>query len=361
MRATRSHSCVATTRCVHAAALPEPTRNPAHTVFQNNVMATFNTLEAAVRFGVARFVHVSSETVPGFFFPERPFLPDYAPIDEEHPVRPQDPYALAKHFGEQLMDAATRRSDLRAISIRPSWVQWEGNIEQNLGPIVRGPAGPSAGLGRDIELYDLAEAAVARVGHRLSHDTYDLADALLLASSRELAGQGRVGHRAAMRARHVEGGPLAEAATSRLRARRDRRPAPLAPASTALPTLLRASVAYRDGMSTPAKQPRTLTALRARSRLPRRRRELSPRALPRLARRARAYDAIELRRSRPPGHVHRQGQAAAGVRPAPLVARLHRRRRAPAPRGAGAPRARRDDGRPAAQRTPAEPSDDRGR
>ncbi|WP_445190141.1 hypothetical protein ACTXG6_30695 [Pseudonocardia sp. Cha107L01] len=36
-------------------------------------MATFNMLEAAVRFGVPRFVNLSSETVPGFFFPERPF------------------------------------------------------------------------------------------------------------------------------------------------------------------------------------------------------------------------------------------------------------------------------------------------
>jgi UDP-glucose 4-epimerase len=158
----RGHDAV-----IHAAALPEPTRNPAHTVFQNNLMATFNALEAAVRFGVARFVHVSSETVPGFFFPERPFLADYAPIDEEHPVRPQDPYALAKHFGEQLMDAATRRSDLRAISIRPSWVQWEGNIEQNLGPIVRGPAGPSAGLWSYIDAYDLADALCLAAGSEL--------------------------------------------------------------------------------------------------------------------------------------------------------------------------------------------------
>src|SRR3712207_9428086 len=60
---------------VHAAAIPEPTRNPPHVVFQNNLMATFNTIEAAIRFGVSRFVNISSETVPGFFFPERPFLP----------------------------------------------------------------------------------------------------------------------------------------------------------------------------------------------------------------------------------------------------------------------------------------------
>src|ERR1044072_1114271 len=99
---------------VHAAAIPEPSTNPPHVVFQNNLMSTFNMLEAAIRFGVTRFVNISSETVPGFFFPERPFLPDYAPVDEEHPIRPQDPYATAKAFGEQLMDAAVRRSDIRS-------------------------------------------------------------------------------------------------------------------------------------------------------------------------------------------------------------------------------------------------------
>src|SRR5215204_5029684 len=91
---------------VHTAAIPEPTSNPPHVVFQNNLMATFNTLEAAIRFRVSRFVNNSSETVPAFFFPERPFLPDYVPVDEEHPIRPQDPYATAKYFGELLMDGA---------------------------------------------------------------------------------------------------------------------------------------------------------------------------------------------------------------------------------------------------------------
>src|SRR4051812_34900256 len=119
---------------IHAAALPEPTRNPPHVTFHNNLMGVFNTLEAAVRFGVPRYVNVSSETVPGFFFPERPWRPDYLPVDEEHPVRPQDPYALAKAFSEQLCDAAVARSDIRAISIRPSWVQNDDNYARNLGP-----------------------------------------------------------------------------------------------------------------------------------------------------------------------------------------------------------------------------------
>jgi nucleoside-diphosphate-sugar epimerase len=149
----RGHDAV-----VHAAAIPEPTQNPAAIVFQNNLMSTFNALEAAVRWEVGRFVNVSSETAPGWFFAERPWLPDYLPVDEEHPLRPQDPYATSKVFGEALMDAAVRRSDVRCISIRPSWVQWEGNIERNLGPIVRdGGAEPSPGFWSYVDLYDLAQ------------------------------------------------------------------------------------------------------------------------------------------------------------------------------------------------------------
>jgi len=151
----RGHDAV-----VHAAALPEPTHNPPHVVFQNNVMATFNVLEAAVRFGVGRFVNLSSETAPGFFFPERPFLPDYVPVDEAHPLRPQDPYALSKQFSELMMDAAVRRSDIRCISIRPSWVQHAGNYERNLGPQVRDESVLSPNLWSYVDVLDLADAIV---------------------------------------------------------------------------------------------------------------------------------------------------------------------------------------------------------
>ena len=122
---------------VHAAGIPSPVKNPPHEIFGTNLMATYNTLEAAERSGTGRFVHVSSETVPGFSYPRRYFHAAYAPIDEAHPVTPQDSYALSKWFGELLMDAAVARSDIAAVSVRPTWVQWEGNIERNVGPIVR--------------------------------------------------------------------------------------------------------------------------------------------------------------------------------------------------------------------------------
>jgi UDP-glucose 4-epimerase len=161
---------------VHTAAIPEPSHNPPHVVFQNNLMATFNVLEGAVRWGAARFVNTSSETVPGFFFPERPFLPDYVPIDEDHPIRPQDPYALSKHFGELLMDAAVRRSDIRCISIRPSWVQHEGNYERNLGPQVRDESELTPGFWSYIDVYDLADALCLAVESDLpGHEVFYIA------------------------------------------------------------------------------------------------------------------------------------------------------------------------------------------
>ncbi|WP_353649322.1 NAD(P)-dependent oxidoreductase [Nakamurella sp. A5-74] len=161
---------------VHAAAIPEPTQNPPHVVFRTNIMATFNVLEAAVRFGVKRFVNISSETVPGFFFPERPFLPEYAPVDEEHPIRPQDPYALTKRFGEELMDAAVQRSDIRAISIRPCWVQTEDNYAQNLGPQVRDASVLSPNLWSYIDALDLADAIVLAAESELpGHEVFYIA------------------------------------------------------------------------------------------------------------------------------------------------------------------------------------------
>jgi nucleoside-diphosphate-sugar epimerase len=147
---------------VHAAGIPSPVKNPPHEIFQTNLMATYHTLEAAERSGVGRFVHISSETVPGFSYPRRYFHAQYAPVDELHPVAPQDPYALSKWFGEQLMDAAVARSEITAVSVRPTWVQWEGNIERNVGPIVRARGeDTSASFWSYVVVDDLAELLTA--------------------------------------------------------------------------------------------------------------------------------------------------------------------------------------------------------
>ena len=143
---------------VHSAAIPDPIHHAPHVVFANNVLAGFNVVEACVRWSVGRLVNLSSETVPGIIFAERPFLPPYLPIDEETPCRPQDPYGFGKHVIEQWCDAATRRSDLSIVTIRPSWVAHPGNYERNLGPMVREPFAFSPNFWSYTDNDDLAAA-----------------------------------------------------------------------------------------------------------------------------------------------------------------------------------------------------------
>ena len=161
---------------VHTAAIPQPIHNPPHVVFGTNVMSTFNVLEASIAAGTRRFVHFSSETVPGFVYAIRPFEPDYLPIDEEHPVRPQDAYATSKWFGELLCDGAVTRSDIRCTSIRPSWVQDEGSYERNLGPIVRDPSVLVGNYCAYVDVHDLCDAVVLAIETDLpGHEVFYIA------------------------------------------------------------------------------------------------------------------------------------------------------------------------------------------
>ncbi len=161
---------------VHTAAIPQPIHNPPHVVFGNNIMSTFNVLESAIAAGAQRFVNFSSETVPGFIFAYRPFEPDYLPVDEDHPVRPQDSYATAKWFGELLCERAVERSGIRCTSIRPSWVQDEASYERNLGPIVRDPAVTVGNYCSYVDVHDLCDAVVLAIETDLpAHEVFYIA------------------------------------------------------------------------------------------------------------------------------------------------------------------------------------------
>lgn len=98
--------------------------------------------------------------MPGFIFAYRGFEPEYLPVDEEHSIRPQDPYATAKWFGELLCERAVERADIRCTSIRPCWVQDESSYERNLGPIVRDPSIRIGNYCSYVDVYDLCDAVV---------------------------------------------------------------------------------------------------------------------------------------------------------------------------------------------------------
>ncbi len=105
---------------VHLAAFPSPIGREPENVFANNMLSTFNVVEAAIRQGARKIIYSSSGSALGFAFRFRDMVPDYMPMDEEHPLRPQDAYGLSKWLGEEVLEAATRRTGIRTIVLRPT-------------------------------------------------------------------------------------------------------------------------------------------------------------------------------------------------------------------------------------------------
>lgn len=110
--------------------------------FNLNVAITNNVLSAAEAAGVKKIVCGSSLAVYGFYYPKVPMQPDYLPIDEQHALRPQDPYGLTKLVGERLCDALSRRSGLQIASLRFSGIYTEVYrallLERKKNPLIRG-------------------------------------------------------------------------------------------------------------------------------------------------------------------------------------------------------------------------------
>jgi UDP-glucose 4-epimerase len=69
-----------------------------------------------------------------------------------------------------------RRSDIKAITIRPSWVQNDDNYAWNLGPQLRDPDTPSAGYWAYIDVEDLADALLLAAASDLpGHEVFYIA------------------------------------------------------------------------------------------------------------------------------------------------------------------------------------------
>ena len=91
-------------------AIPYSYKHPVDVV-QANVLGTLNILVAARAAGVARLVHTSTSEVYG--------TARYAPIDEEHPLQGQSPYAASKIGADKLAESYYRSFDLPVVTLRP--------------------------------------------------------------------------------------------------------------------------------------------------------------------------------------------------------------------------------------------------
>ncbi|MEP7357425.1 MAG: NAD(P)-dependent oxidoreductase [Anaerolineales bacterium] len=103
---------------IHLAAIAAQRVYPAAHTFMNNVGMTWNVLEAAARLGIKRVVIASSVQVNHTVTPRTPIKYEYFPVDEQHPVSPQEDYSIGKLVGEVIADGFAHHWGLTVVSIR---------------------------------------------------------------------------------------------------------------------------------------------------------------------------------------------------------------------------------------------------
>jgi len=108
---------------VHIAARPNIWSGSADQIIHTNVTGTWNVLQAAEDAGVRRVIVTSSDSVVGFTVLQGAMLPpDYLPVDNRHPIRPTDAYAVSKKLCEEMARAFVDRGTLEVVVLRPVYV-----------------------------------------------------------------------------------------------------------------------------------------------------------------------------------------------------------------------------------------------
>jgi nucleoside-diphosphate-sugar epimerase len=103
---------------VHFAAVPRVLLKPDNETFRNNVMSTYNVIEAAVKLGIRKVIIASSETTYGVCFAEGDKDFHRFPLDEEYPIDPMDSYGLSKQCNENTARAFADRTGADIYALR---------------------------------------------------------------------------------------------------------------------------------------------------------------------------------------------------------------------------------------------------
>ena len=104
--------------------------------YGDNVRGAYNVFQACADLGIQRIVNASSAQVYGF----AKAAPLYAPVDEDHPLRPCNSYALAKVVGEQTADYFVQQFGLTILSFRFMGVRMPGEIAGEIAAMAADPA-----------------------------------------------------------------------------------------------------------------------------------------------------------------------------------------------------------------------------
>lgn len=140
---------------VHLAAIPAPGRFTEEVTFRSNIASTYNVFTAATALGLQRVVWASSETTLGLPF-DTP--PDYAPVDEQHPLRPESSYALSKVLGEEMARQFSRWSGVTFVALRFSNIMEPGAYRERFPSFWHDPHTRKWNLWSYVDARDVAQS-----------------------------------------------------------------------------------------------------------------------------------------------------------------------------------------------------------
>ena len=129
--------------------------------YGDNVQGTFNLFQACADLGIRRVVSASSSQVYGFA--KEP--PIYVPVDEAHPLRPANCYALSKVVGEQTADYFVERFGLTILSFRFMGIRAPAQLDAEIDELAQDP-----GKGTSL-LWTRTDARDAALACRLAVET----------------------------------------------------------------------------------------------------------------------------------------------------------------------------------------------
>ncbi|WP_432584877.1 NAD(P)-dependent oxidoreductase [Streptomyces sp. HD1123-B1] len=143
---------------VHLAAIPSPHGYPDDEIFAANAHTTYLVLDEAGRAGIHRAAIASSLSVLGLAWADRDIPPAYVPVDEDHPILAEDPYALSKQAAEATAAMAHRRWGIDVIALRLPFVGTGERLAEHVRRTRDDPASTRRELWGWLDTRDAAEA-----------------------------------------------------------------------------------------------------------------------------------------------------------------------------------------------------------
>ena len=142
---------------IHLAAIPAPGIASDDWLTMVNVVGTARVLRAAARQGIRRIVLASSVSALGLAWGRR-FMPRYFPIDEEHPLWPEEAYGVSKVVNELYGMAHARLHDCRVTMLRFPTILDAANKAPFVSSLERDPEMAARLLWSYVEVGDAARA-----------------------------------------------------------------------------------------------------------------------------------------------------------------------------------------------------------